>query len=562
MQAVIDARKDIMRAQALLDEQKQAIAEQATMHRRYTEAKAELASRHESLVAEQQKLDRLEKRLELQRQNIATLQARLSFPKRLFWQLYKNHPVVKEWRHVERDFEETVIQLTQQRTAAQAQGEVVQASQAQLQLCEQELYQAEQKLQSFTAAIASYQELFGGNWADDAFWQNVSENEVSQTACPWTYADYDKLREELFYQALMLHKAFILSSNCVKQNLMRLFAMWDGKFTSSDCEAFYGDLLNTLLLIIPVVSTTFASVQSFLEGVRAEQLGILVVDESGQATPQSALGALWRTKKAIIVGDPLQVEPIVTIPSELRKRFADENDIPSAYRLPELSVQILADQLNTYGGIRNLDGETLWLGCPLVVHRRCLNPMFQISNEVAYSGRMFGKTTEPSPKKKFLLQQSTWFDVKGKEKGNKDHAVPQQIELVANLFTQAIDVYDGRPDLYIITPFTSVDTALKKALQPLMRRVLPRMDIQDSSNWLKEHCGTIHTFQGKEASEVLLVLGCDAQSGKGAAQWVGQKPNIINVAVSRAKYRLGIVGDYDLWKDIPYVQTTCKYLKR
>lgn len=53
----------------------------------------------------------------------------------------------------------------------------------------------------------------------------------------------------------------------------------------------------------------------------------------------------------------------------------------------------------------------------------------------------------------------------------------------------------------------------------------------------------------------------DAQSGNGAAQWVGQKPNIINVAVSRAKYRLGVIGDYDLWKNIPNVQVVCKYLK-
>lgn len=61
---------------------------------------------------------------------------------------------------------------------------------------------------------------------------------------------------------------------------------------------------------------------------------------------------------------------------------------------------------------------------------------------------------------------------------------------------------------------------------------------------------------------MLLVLGCDAQSGWGAARWVGLKPNIINVAVSRAKFRLAVIGDYDLLKSIPYVQTVCKYLTR
>ena len=104
---------------------------------------------------------------------------------------------------------------------------------------------------------------------------------------------------------------------------------------------------------------------------------------------------------------------------------------------------------------------------------------------------------------------------------------------------------------------------MKNAIRPVIkRRLSSQVDVKDIDGWLNENCGTIHTFQGKEANEVLLVLGCDAQRGKGAAQWVGQKPNIINVAVSRSKYRLGVIGDYDLWKNIPYVRTVCKYLKK
>lgn len=299
-----------------------------------------------------------------------------------------------------------------------------------------------------------------------------------------------------------------------------------------------------------------------MEGVQAEKLGILVVDEAGQAKTQSALGALWRTKKAIIVGDPLQVEPIVTIPGELRKRFADENEIAPIYRLPELSVQMLADQINPYGGVQNINGEKMWLGCPLVVHRRCIDPMFKISNEVAYNGRMFAKTENLKKEQEFLLQDSAWFDIKCTEKGNKNHAVQQQIDFVAKLFWKAMDVYDGFPNLYIITPFTTVEQALKNAIRPIIKKRYPKMDFQEINIWLKENCGTIHTFQGKEANEVLLVLGCDSQSRKKAADWLGKKPNIINVAVSRAKYRLGIIGDYELWENIMYVNTACKYLKQ
>lgn len=546
LQAVRDEQGKIAQAQALLAQQEDAAEAGKEAVRAACKEQARLA---ESQNAQTE----AERRLALQRENAALLKSAVPFLKRIL--RYRKDPMVKKWLETEQAVQETLIQVTRLKSARHEQEDAARSAQETLQ-------QAEAKLADANAAVEPERARFGGNWADAAFWKNISANEPSQTACPWTCAGFDRAREELFYQALMLHKAFTLSSNCVKQNLRRLFAMWDGKFTDkADCRAAYADLLNTLLLIVPVISTTFASVQSFLDGVQAEELGLLVVDESGQATPQSALGALWRTRSAIVVGDPLQVEPIVTIPAELRKRFADENGIPEPYRLPDLSVQVLADRCNRYGGVRTLNGEVLWLGCPLVVHRRCLNPMFAISNEVAYNGRMFQKTAEPGGKR-FLFPQSIWLDVKGTEQGNKNHSVPEQIDAAAQLVSKAAAVYEGLPKLYLITPFTTVNRALQDALYPALHKALPELELEEIRAWLKESCGTIHTFQGKEANEVLLVLGCDGQSGKGAAQWVGQKPNIINVAVSRAKYRLGVIGDYDLWKNIPYVGTVCKYLEK
>lgn len=67
---------------------------------------------------------------------------------------------------------------------------------------------------------------------------------------------------------------------------------------------------------------------------------------------------------------------------------------------------------------------------------------------------------------------------------------------------------------------------------------------EDVGKWADECCGTVHKFQGKEAKEVIFLLGCD-KTENGAVQWVNT--NIINVAATRAKFRFYVIGDYEVW---------------
>ncbi|MCI7691152.1 MAG: AAA domain-containing protein, partial [Oscillospiraceae bacterium] len=88
---------------------------------------------------------------------------------------------------------------------------------------------------------------------------------------------------------------------------------------------------------------------------------------------------------------------------------------------------------------------------------------------------------------------------------------------------------------YIISPFTSVVSGVRNELRKALRDTEENLEY-----FLTNNIGTVHKFQGKEANEVIFLLGCD-ESSAGAVKWVNS--NIVNVAATRAKFRLYIIGD-------------------
>ena len=104
------------------------------------------------------------------------------------------------------------------------------------------------------------------------------------------------------------------------------------------------------MIAVPVISSTFAAVERFLVNCKSESsLGTIIIDEAGQASPHMLVGALFRAQKAIVVGDPKQIEPVQTVQDLFVERIGGEGI--GKYRSKELSVQSLADAQNPFAGI-------------------------------------------------------------------------------------------------------------------------------------------------------------------------------------------------------------------
>lgn len=410
--------------------------------------------------------------------------------------------------------------------------------------CEQEKLSVDQSLDDTLSIISEGRKLMGANLADESYWS--CDDEKIQIGSPWIFSELQHARDDLFGAAFALHRAFIDgAAKCLRHNLRAVLDVMKGRALSDTQELARKSLWGSLFLVIPVVSTTFASTSRLFGKLGAEQLGWLLIDEAGQATPQAAIGAIWRAKRVIFIGDPLQIEPVVTIPPKLINTIFSQFGVSTdEWAAPLVSAQSLADRVSWFGtSICNADGD-IWVGSPLRVHRRCEQPMFSISNYIAYNGLMVYGTPKGTSAIGDILGPSAWINVEGSAVGKwSEDEGKIIIKLLEQLFATGIK----EPDIFFITPFRIVSYKLREMIRN--NRQISKQLPQKAWEWVNERVGTIHTFQGKEADTVVLVLGAPLESSAGARRWAGGSPNLLNVAVTRAKRRLYVVGNYRAWKN-------------
>jgi hypothetical protein len=398
----------------------------------------------------------------------------------------------------------------------------------------------------------------GDEWRPEAADRDAMEQR--EKSAPWMDEEFATARSRVFLAALDLHRAVLTAEpDLMWTNLRAVMDVVSGTAPSDLPEKTVLAAWQMLFFVVPVVSTTFASMSRMFAKLGREALGWLFVDEAGQAVPQAAVGALWRTRRAVIVGDPRQLEPVITLPWSGQKRLCGQFDVDPQWAPQNSSVQSIADRLNPFGTrLPEPDGSgSTWVGSPLRVHRRCDRLMFEVSNRIAYDGMMvYGVLPRPDFD---VFATNTWLDVGALPSGAKWNPVEGQYVLATLAMVRrriaarmSAELADTTPTwaenartqeaelarrvseaVFIVSPFREVVENLREVAG---NRLLPR------SNRL----GTIHTTQGKEADVVILVLGT-ATDQAGSRAWASRRPNLLNVAVTRARRRLVVVGDYRNW---------------
>lgn len=261
---------------------------------------------------------------------------------------------------------------------------------------------------------------------------------------------------------------------------------------------------------------------------------ILIVDEAGQVAPEVGIATFSLAKKAIIVGDILQIEPIwnTTKPvdlgnlkkCELITSYDDKNYDkiydPKGFLSSSGSIIKMAQNSCDYKEQRLSEKGVL-----LREHRRCYNEIINYCNQLAYNGLLIPlKGNSP---RNSLFKPMILIDINGQSliRNNIRFNETEVIEIVKWLIINKTSIENRygniEENVGIITPFVSQKLLLKKKLE----------QAGFNTNILK--LGTVHALQGAERPIVLfsMVYGV----GEVATMFFDRSPNMLNVAVSRAK---------------------------
>ncbi|WP_161626759.1 DEAD/DEAH box helicase [Sphingobium lactosutens] len=418
---------------------------------------------------------------------------------------------------------------------------------------EHQLRNLDTEIEDLSAKVSMDESKLEDCYPKPGFWEQSEE--VLQKTAPWNGGEFRAVRDALFVAAVRLHRAFVIAGvKHIKPALNKVMSASRGDPpTARDWGAFF--------LLVPVVSTTFASLGRMFPTLKGASVGWFLLDEGGQACPQYALGAIWRARRAIVIGDPLQIPPVATLGKETtRQIFENCGSQVTEWGAPGQSAQTLADRVSAIQGqFPALDGNPerpRITGFPLLVHRRCDDPMFAIANRIAYGERMIHATRSDDSRLREMLGPTAWIDI---DAPSADKWVAEEGRVIDHVLRSLLRNDQDLPDLYIISPFR-VPIVNLKALLTRRDAALSKLSRRRAEVWLDHHVGTLHTFQGKEAESVILMLGAGRGAKNGSRKWAGRTPNMLNVAATRAKRSLYVVGNRELWKGAGVFATAAEML--
>ncbi len=246
---------------------------------------------------------------------------------------------------------------------------------------------------------------------------------------------------------------------------------------------------------------------------------VAIIDEASQCDIASCFPILFRAKRAVIVGDDKQLPHLSFLEKAKEQSFLSQYGIPDKYQLIWRFRTNSMFDLADYYSINSV---------MLDEHFRSLPPIINFSNHEYYNDRI--RVMKKDKSDDFVLELEEVRD--GKVDADATRNIPEVEAVVKRVYDIVIEDERKNPDnpvsIGIISPFRAQVEQLKVSLSKVL-----------SDHMIRKHqieIGTAHTFQGDER-DVILISWAIANNSFPQSLIFLQKPNLFNVAVTRARYK-------------------------
>jgi superfamily I DNA and/or RNA helicase len=312
----------------------------------------------------------------------------------------------------------------------------------------------------------------------------------------------------------------------------------------------YKEKLQRFAGVTPIYISTFHSIPRFstfydnAEGEKAyyDLFDLIIVDEAGQVAPDIAIPSFSLAKKAIVVGDVFQIEPVWSVEEKL--------DIVNL-KMNKLLANDASDALiNSYkdsgllcssGNLMKLAQQSCFVkdgddgGTLLKEHRRCPDKIISYSNKNVYKSKLIlTKGNKRKAKTDLPLKGFMHIDSASEKIGNSRRNIQDALAIAKWIDSKRSELensFGKKPItdvLAIVTPYKSQASLIKNELLKINKKAYQKLI-----------SGTVHALQGAEIDVVIF----STVITPGDSTFFADNLNMLNVAVSRAKSSFLVFGN-------------------
>ena len=269
------------------------------------------------------------------------------------------------------------------------------------------------------------------------------------------------------------------------------------KFLSNDTN------FKRFIKIFPIVATT--SISAHKLGEPKPYFDMVIMDEASQGNIAVSLVPIIRGTSLVLVGDPQQLNPVILLDQKSNDKLRAKYGVSDEYDYINNSIY------KTYLACDSVSDEIL-----LSYHYRCDPRIIGFNNKKYYNNKLNVKT-EGKGNKPLIFTDVT------DDTAEVKNSAPREAELIVRYAKEHPDVEFG-----IITPFVNQRTMIEHALRD--------NEITNAT------CGTVHAFQGDEKDVIIFSLALTNKTTGRTYEWLKNNKELINVATSRAKDKLIVLG--------------------